>query len=124
MPPILTVRVGGRQPSQPKRPSGDRVMPNSPRHALAVLAACAVAGVAPPASASAAPRGDNVITGSYIVVYGAGAASPAGETAQRERRDGFRARHVYSRAVKGFSAKLAPGQVKKLQADPEVAFVT
>jgi subtilisin len=93
------------------------------RHALAVLAASAITGAAA-APAAAAPRGGNVVADGYIVVYRSTAGSPSQETAQRERRDGFRARHVYSRAVEGFAAKLAPGQLKKLRDDPEVAFVT
>src|SRR5215218_6206458 len=95
----------------------------SVRHALAVLAAAALA-LAAAASAAAAPRGGNAVPGAYIVVYRSATDSAAQETAQRERRDGFRARHVYARALKGFAAKLSPGQLKKLQGDPDVAFVT
>jgi subtilisin family serine protease len=98
-------------------------MPISPRCALAALAASAAAG-AMATPAAAAPRGGNVVADSYIVVYRSAAGSASQETAERERRHGFRAKHVYGRAVKGFAAKLGPGQLKKLQADPEVAFVT
>jgi subtilisin len=88
---------------------------------FAVVAAAAAAMST--ASAAAAPRPAEVVPDRYIVVYGDEAGRPASETAQREKRDGFDARHVYSRSVDGFAAKLTPAQVRKLEADPDVAFV-
>ena len=62
-------------------------------------------------------------TESYIVVYERTVASPAAETARQERARGFRARFEYGHAVKGFSARLAPGQVEALRSDADVAAV-
>jgi subtilisin family serine protease len=92
------------------------------RISLLTLAAAAVAAILSPL-ASAAPRPAEVIPDRYVVVYADAAGGPAAETAQREQRDGFDARHVYSRSVDGFAARLTPAQVRKLESDPEVAFV-
>ena len=59
--------------------------------------------------------------GQYIVTFNRVADSLRAETESRERRQGFEAEHVYKRAVEGFSAELSPGQVTRLEADPEVA---
>jgi len=87
-----------------------RVVP--PILALALLAAL-------PGGASAA-AGDQ----SYIVVYKGSVASPDSVTTKHEKQDGFSARFRYSHALKGFAATLSPGQLKKVQADPDVAFVS
>ena len=92
---------------------------------LGVLVATAVIFfVVAPAGALAASRGGNVVPDRYIVVFKGSAGTADRETDQRERRDGFRAKFVYRRAVKGFTAKLSAGQVRRLKADPDVAFVT
>jgi subtilisin family serine protease len=88
---------------------------------LAVTAAAAA--VMPIATASAAPRPAEVAPDRYVVVYSDDAGRPAAETAEREKRDGFDARHVYSRSVQGFAARLTPAQVRRLESDPDVAFV-
>jgi len=69
-----------------------------------------------------APDG-NVIDGRYIVVYEPTVPSADAETDRQERSKGFQARLRFRRAVKGFSARLSPGQVKQLRQDPDVAFV-
>ncbi|MDQ3934010.1 MAG: S8 family serine peptidase, partial [Actinomycetota bacterium] len=53
----------------------------------------------------------------------AAAGEPGAETAQRERRHGFKSRFRYRHAVEGFSARLSASQVARLKADPEVAAV-
>jgi subtilisin len=68
-----------------------------------------------------APR---TVPGRYIVQFRRSTDDAAAETDARERRQGFRARFVYRRALKGFSAKLSPRQVERLRADPEVLSVT
>ncbi len=88
-----------------------------------LLAVAATAATLPTATAAAAQRPADVIPDRYIVIYADEAGRPAAETAQREQRDGFEARHVYSRSVDGFAARLTPGQVRKLESDPEVEFV-
>src|SRR3954453_2899401 len=87
---------------------------------LAVLSILVLALLAAlPGGASAAP-GDQ----SYIVVYKQSVSDPGSLTAKHERADGFSANFRYSHAIKGFAAKLSPGQLKKLEADPDVAFVS
>jgi len=89
------------------------------------LAAALVALAVPALPASAAPLTQrDVIDGSYIVVFKRSAGSVSGETTTRERRLGFKSRHRYRRAVEGFSARLSPGQVRRLRSDPEVAYVS
>ena len=61
------------------------------------------------------------VPGQYIVTFNRVADSLRAETESRERRQGFEAEHVYKRAVEGFSAELSPGQVTRLEADPEVS---
>ncbi|HEV3000695.1 MAG TPA: S8 family serine peptidase [Solirubrobacteraceae bacterium] len=99
-------------------------------HRLICTVTCALlcALLAAPA-ASAAPRGVKPAAPSpaagdrYVVVYQDDVADPAAETAARERARGFKARFRYRRALKGFAAKLTPGQVRALRADPDVAYV-
>jgi len=70
------------------------------------------------------PRAQKKVPDRYVVLFRSSVDSPAAETKKRERRDGFRARFVYRRAVEGFAATLSPGQVRRLEADPEVLSVT
>jgi subtilisin family serine protease len=62
-------------------------------------------------AAEAAPIG-------HIVVLKAGA-----DPAKVARRHGVAPTHLYSHALKGFAGVLAPGQLKKLRADADVAYV-
>jgi len=82
----------------------------------------------PAGGAAAAPSDrsadDNRIPDRYIVVFRGSVDDVSAETDKREARQGFRAQNVYRRALKGFSAKLSKGQVERLEADPEVAFVS
>ena len=73
-----------------------------------------------PAAEASAAREPDTVPGQYVVVYDDAVADPAAETDKREKRDGFKSDLRYSRAIKGFAAKLSPGQAKKLQADPAV----
>jgi subtilisin len=84
---------------------------------------------ASPAASSATwtprPSADaNVIPGQYIVVYKGSAESVRAETNARERKLGFDSDLRYRHALKGFTGELTPGQVRALQHDPEVAYVT
>src|SRR5688572_339283 len=47
----------------------------------------------------------------------------AGYVQSLERRHGFSAEHVYSAALRGFSATLTPRQIQDLQNDPDVAYI-
>lgn len=50
-------------------------------------------------------RGRRAVPDRYIVLFRGSVQSPSRETDERERRQGFQARLVYRRAVKGFAAK-------------------
>jgi hypothetical protein len=74
-------------------------------------------------SAAAAARPDERIPGQYIVVYERSVDDVRGATQRRESAQGFRAQRRYSRALKGFSARLSDRQVGRLRADAAVAAV-
>ncbi len=90
-----------------------------------LIAATAAALLLPASSAVGAARqaGGDEIPGRYIVVYKSSVRSPVAETRTRARREGFRTRHTFRRALKGFSARLSRQQRRELARDPEVAFV-
>jgi subtilisin len=96
--------------------------------ALALWAALALAPAAPAAAADKPAPVDD--PGSYIVSYdvtGSDAVSSGevvAETREREQDLGFRARHEYRRALKGFAAELSTTDVRALRQDPEVASVS
>ena len=81
----------------------------------ALLVAAAV--LAAPAAAEPRPS-------SYIVVLRDSVPSAATETARLERVHGFHSEHVYAHALKGFAARLGRRQLARVQADPDVAFVS
>ena len=83
------------------------------------LAAAMVAA----AFTSAAPAAAGAATEGYVVLYERSVSSPAAETTRQEQARGFRARFRYGHAVKGFAARLGPGQAAALRADPDVAAV-
>ncbi len=70
-----------------------------------------------------APR-EQRIPGRYIVVYKNSVSDPGAQTKKREREKGFKSRRRFKKALKGFVADLSKDQVRGLEADPEVAFVT
>ena len=74
-------------------------------------------------SAAAAARPAERIPGQYIVVYERSVDDARAATQRREDAQGFRARNRYSRALKGFSARLTDRQVERLRADSAVAAV-
>ncbi|HEV2821463.1 MAG TPA: S8 family serine peptidase, partial [Solirubrobacteraceae bacterium] len=74
-------------------------------------------------SVASAVRPDERIPGQYIVVYERSVDDVRAATQRRESVQGFRARHRYSRAIKGFSARLSDRQVRRLRADGAVAAV-
>src|SRR3954452_4176829 len=88
----------------------------------ASLAAALVVSLAPVATASA--RNDETIPDAYIVVYKSDVDSVTAKTDALEQHGGFKSENRYSHALKGFSATLSPGQLKKVQDDPDVAFVS
>ncbi|MDP8975223.1 MAG: S8 family serine peptidase [Actinomycetota bacterium] len=61
---------------------------------------------------------------SYIVVYKSRVSEPNARTDAHERSKGFKTAHRYRRVLGGFSARLRPGQVEALRADPDVAYVS
>ncbi len=65
------------------------------------------------------PAQADVIPDQYIV-----SVKPGAKAAQVLARHGLGAEHRYSKVFEGFCAKVPPGQLARLQADPEVARVT
>jgi subtilisin family serine protease len=108
---------------------------NSNRRRLIVGAGIAIALAAAPAAAAVAssapdeapaPVAGALIEDSYIVVLKDGdvARSEVKSTANGlVKKYGGEVRHSYTTAVRGFSASMSPGQAKKLEADPSVAYV-
>jgi subtilisin family serine protease len=88
---------------------------------LAVVFAALLVVAAP--AAVAKPRAPEPVEGRYIVVFERQVDRPLEETERLERREGFESRLRYRQALKGFAARLSPGQVRHLRADPDVAFV-
>ncbi|MDR7381284.1 S8 family peptidase [Promicromonospora iranensis] len=95
--------------------------------AIALAAAPAAAAMASSAPDEApAPVAGALIEDSYIVVLKDGdvARSEVKSTANGlVKKYGGEVRHSYTTAVRGFSASMSPGQAKKLEADPTVAYV-
>jgi subtilisin len=87
---------------------------------LAVALAALLVVAAP---AAAKPRAPERIEGRYIVVFERAVDQPLVETEKLERREGFESRLRYSKALKGFAARLSADQVRDLRANPDVAFV-
>jgi subtilisin family serine protease len=106
---------------------------------LPLLAACATDSPSPSAPDAASFRvsraeGVDLIPGQYIVVLKDDApeiAAARGQGRERMRavaerlaaRRAGRVEHVYSAAVRGFSARMREADARALSADPEVAFV-
>jgi subtilisin len=63
-------------------------------------------------------------SGRYIVVLKDDVASPAQIAAEHERAYGFKARFVYSSALRGYAATLPEAALRGVTARPEVAFVS
>jgi subtilisin family serine protease len=83
---------------------------------IATFAIAAITGLPTPAAA-AAPPGDE-----YIVVLDA--AADARQVADRHRdRYGAVVRHVYGRALNGYSARIATDRLDALRSDPRVLYV-
>ncbi|MFU8871361.1 S8 family serine peptidase [Micromonospora sp. SL4-19] len=108
--------------------------------ALAVAATAAALAAAASTPSLAAPTGDiryasapDAVSGSYLVVLkgdAVGAAnSLAARTAVPGRAAGLAKRYggtvgtVWSAALTGYSAKMSPGQARRLATDPAVAYV-
>jgi subtilisin family serine protease len=83
--------------------------------AVAVVAAVFVGSGSAQSRASAG--------GDYIVVLKPDVADVAGVVGQQEKQHGFKAKFVYSHALKGYASKLPPGLVDKLSQDPRVDYI-
>jgi subtilisin family serine protease len=103
--------------------------------ALALAVAPAAAAMTPSAQDTApatstdtapAPVAGALIEGSYIVVLKDGDVAKAEVRSTASglvQKYGGEVHHSYTNAVRGFSASMSPGQAKKLEADPSVAYV-
>jgi subtilisin family serine protease len=91
--------------------------------AILALAGVSLAAVAMPAQAQVAGE---KISGSYICVFKKGAVSRGNSQAEANRAvqsAGGQVTHVYSVAIQGFSANMAPQAVERLQAaNPSIAY--
>src|SRR5215207_7087341 len=83
--------------------------------AALVLGALALSG--PGRSADAAQGG--MVSDQYIVQFEPG-VDPNAKANEKAKKYGLSVSHVYSAAFDGFAAFVPPGQLKKLQADPDV----
>ena len=97
------------EPAPPAQPSRRRPAPG--RFARRTLVLGLLAAVLSPAASAAAD-------GSYIVVL-------KGKTSAREHaaRNAVRAKRVFGAALNGYTADLSRGRLKRLKADPRVAYV-
>jgi subtilisin family serine protease len=82
-------------------------------------------GTTETSSGSSGPRSGQGGSGSrYIVVYRDSVSDPQQKTDQLERDAGFSSDYKYSRAPKGFAARLAGNQLDRVRKDPAVQFVS
>ena len=93
---------------------------------LVVGALPGAAAAAPPPRTESAPgdRRAAHVPDRYIVVYRSSVADSRAKTDRLEQARGFRADHRYSRALKGFAAKLSGPQVAALAEDPDVESIS
>src|SRR5688572_6136632 len=87
---------------------------------VALLVAGAVASVQL-SHPTAAARG-GVVADHYIVTFKPG-VDPVRKSNETARAYGLQVRHVYGSALGGFAGFIPPGQLKKLQNDPDVASI-
>ncbi len=85
--------------------------------ALLLLCMAAAMLIAAPA-ADAAPASDP-----YIVVLKDDVAHPANVAERHEENRGADVEHIYGAAIEGYSAELAPGELKAIRQDPTVDYV-
>src|SRR4051794_19780874 len=81
---------------------------------LAIVAFAAAAG-----SAAAA-----AIPGRYIVVLNDSVSAPGQVAREHANRDGARVSHIYSHALKGYSATIPANRLDDVRSDPRVASVS
>jgi len=93
----------------------------------AAVTACGLAalGAATVASAqTSTPVGGSNVAGHYIVVLDDGVTGSAASAGiNHARAHGLAPTHVYSRALRGYSAPMSASAARQLAADPAVAFV-
>lgn len=87
--------------------------------AVSTIAVITVAAAAPTLAADTAK--DSGPKASYIVEFVPGASSDA--EAAKAQADGAIVKHQYRKAINGMAVELSPGQLKKLQADPNVVLI-
>jgi subtilisin family serine protease len=62
-------------------------------------------------------------SGKYIVVLKESVAHPANVADRHEENRGARIGHIYNSGIKGYSAEIAPNEVKAIEQDPTVSYV-
>lgn len=68
-------------------------------------------------------RAAQVIPGRFIVVFHEDVAAPGAVANEMAARHGLGLGHIYSAAIKGFSANIPAGRLKALEADPRVDYI-
>src|SRR5215210_5674168 len=89
---------------------------------VVVLLVALLLPLVPSAPVSAAPP-PGVIPGQYVVVLRQG-VDPTTKANAMAIRHGLGLRHVYEAALTGFSATVPEGRLARLQADPDVLFIS
>jgi len=112
--------------AEPSR--GNRTVPNQRARRrpaasvfFALLFVVAGIGLVPSPRVAEAAR-QRVVPDQYIVTLQPG-VQPVEKARRVAAEDGAAVRHVYGAAVRGFSARLTPARLKRLQADPQVASI-
>jgi subtilisin family serine protease len=89
----------------------------------AVAAMFAFGAVSASAGSSAAEDAPVSSSDSYIVVLNDDVAHPAVVAQRQEENRGAEVEHIYRSAIEGYSAEIAPSEVKAIEQDPAVDYV-
>lgn len=74
-------------------------------------------------SVQAQSKMGDIVPGKFIVVLNDDVADPGAVGLEMAAQHGFVPEHVYSAAIKGFSAQIPPHRLSTLEADPRVRFI-
>ncbi|SDK61804.1 S8 family serine peptidase [Arthrobacter sp. ok362] len=118
-PQLTSVARVPRRRRRSALPRPDRLRFRRALASLTVVALVSGFGLAAAAPSSAAQRAQ-----SYIVVLKDGVVDAGAAAAAQQSAYGFTASKVYRNAVKGYSATMTASQAQRLQANPNVDFVT
>jgi hypothetical protein len=108
--------------------SATRLRPFALIAATAILMSCDEDSSFEPPAQTTAPQlvgalAEDVVPGQYIVVFRDDVRSPAAAAKEMAATHGFKLRHTYSHAIRGFSATVPEGRLSALQRHPLVEYV-